>query len=800
MPEALSHALVLVHTLFAFTVLGGLGLLLTAASYDAVDGGVLALVAYGAAPGTFGWWLARRSWEGGTRIWGGLIAVQAWLILGALANLVAGSARGGIQLLLPVLALLFLLRKESRQWYELPELERVERRAFSLARMIRWRRDEGQTAVEYAGLVAIVVALVTALLVSGLGTQIYGGVQSAVCKVAGAGCPAPAEGGDTRAGGNGQGGTGETGTGGTNGTDGTTPDGGADSDGTAGTTTGTTGSDNTTGNGDTTTNAGGNTQNAGEQDDEDDGCFSGFGAFFGCAGNQLKQVGEGLFVDGVWGDLTGMYDLVRHPLDTLGGIADYGKQLGDQWLQDSQGAADKWSKGDYVGAIWDWGGASLNTGGTVLFDTFIGEEAADQWNKGEKTRAVTAVVWNIGSMLIPYYDIGKVAGKLGVLGKLSKLGKLAEKAGKAAEDARKAAKAGDVEAAEKAAKEADEAADEAERKARESGCTIAAPAGRLPYGDSPGLGGPGTGTTVLAAGRADSPYVILAEDGCDGEAKQQAEEARKQADEAEQQTLQARAEAAKAAIRQGKLSIDERNIDDFVKNAKDNPGKKEIGKQQAADALDELADLARRDNVDRVGASKLGSEVTNARTASRLEEMLAEVRGVRRASEDAAPGTTVHTAVGSEHSRPQVEVAPGETVDVSTVPDADVLYKGKDGKINLVEVKNTVNPTRQPEFVGKVNTLSEWKKADPSRTARVEIEKSDKWTEIFRPIKGQKVSPAQLMNGKGIDARIGDASFTAKQLGDMQRALEAKYSRGEEIDWQRLNDDPKGALQYLGLE
>ncbi|MFB9541073.1 MULTISPECIES: hypothetical protein [Streptomyces] len=89
-------------------------------------------------------------------------------------------------------------------------------------------------------------------------------------------------------------------------------------------------------------------------------------------------------------------------------------------------------------------------------------------------------------------------------------------------------------------------------------------------------------------------------------------------------------------------------------------------------------------------------------------------------------------------------------------------------------MKNTVNPTRQPEFVGKINTLSEWKKANPSTTARVEIDKPDKWPEVFRPIKGQKVSPAQLMNEKRDDARIGDASFTAKQLGDMQRALEAK--------------------------
>ena len=75
MPRSLSRALLLVHALFALTVLGGLGLLLTAASLDAVDGTLLAQVAHAAAPGVLGWWLARRTWRGGARIWAGLIAV-----------------------------------------------------------------------------------------------------------------------------------------------------------------------------------------------------------------------------------------------------------------------------------------------------------------------------------------------------------------------------------------------------------------------------------------------------------------------------------------------------------------------------------------------------------------------------------------------------------------------------------------------------------------------------------------------------------------------------------------------------
>ena len=507
MPAPLATALVLLHTLFAVTVVGGLGLLMTATSYDALDGQVIALVAYAAAPGVLGWWLARRSWEGGVRVRRGLVAVQGCLVLGGVVNLASGSAHGGLQLLLPILILLFLSRPESRQWYDLAGPERVERRPFSLSRLIRWRRDEGQTAVEYAGFIAIVAALITALLVTGLGTQIFGGIQSEVCKVTGMACPAPA---------------------------------GGDPDVTA---------ENNNGNGSTDTSTTTDDKKpapapapaddkGNSQGDDNDGCFSGVGAFFGCAGNQVKQVGQGLFVDGVWGDLTGIYGMVSHPIDTLKGIGDYGKQLGDDWSKNSKDAGKKWSDGDYGGALWDWTGASVKTGGTVLYDVFIGDDVAKDWNNGDKTRAVSHVLWNVGSLFIPGYDGAKVVEKLGDLGKIGKLGKLgkfAEEATKAAEDAKKAAKAGDVEGAEKAAKEADDAADEAEKKARESGCTIGAPARRIPYDGGGGggsvLGGTGTGTTVLAAG-ASSPYVLLAEDGCDEDAKKEAEEARKQEREA----------------------------------------------------------------------------------------------------------------------------------------------------------------------------------------------------------------------------------------------------------------------------
>ncbi|WP_159024984.1 hypothetical protein [Streptomyces sp. CB01373] len=853
MPRSLSAALVLVHTLFVATVLGGIGLLLTAGSYGALDGGVVALVAYAAAPGVLGWWLARRSWQGGGRIRWALVGVQVWLILGGLANLTAGSARGGIQLFLPVLILYFLLQSETRQWFELPVPARAERRPFSLARMIRWRgRDEGQTAVEYAGLVAIVVAIVLALVVSGLGTQILTSIEAQVCKVAGMGCAAPTgngDGTDTHASGDTSGATSGGGTdsgggttvggtdssGGTSGggdsTGGGTSGGGADSTGggsaTGGSTTGgTAAGGTTTDSGDQTTEDTPTTESddndtdtdntAAPDEKKDDGCFSGFGAFFGCAGDQLKQVGEGVFVDGIWGDVTGIWDMVTNPGDTLSGIADYGKQLGHDWMEDSKDAGKKWSDGDYFGALWDWGGASLDTGGTVLWDMFIGDDVAEDWKNGEKTRAVSHVVWNIGSLFIPGYDVGKVAekvGDLGKIGKIGKLGKLAEKATEAAEDAKKAAKAGDVEGAERAAKKADEAADEAEKKARESGCSIAAPARRIPYGGGGGPGGgAGTGTTVLAAG--GPRYVVLAQEGCDEDAKKEAAEARKKADEADQAAngadLAHSKDAAKKALDDEGVPYSKKNADDFADRAKDNPDpdKKEIGTKDATRALDEIEKLAKTPNVSKEARSTLTSKILNAKNTDELAQARAELNAVQHAADaEAAAGTTVHTAVGKDFGKTEVDLGNGESVDISDVHDADTLYKGKDGKVHVVEVKNTGNATIKADFERQVEDMARWQGKDGAgRAVRVDIATDEKWSNIFSGYKSGKRdgvkyrppgTPASTLAKNNVPVRIAGQDISPGQLARMQAEIDARRAAGT-MEWSRMAT-PKEAMEYLGV-
>ncbi|MEU0160634.1 Tox-REase-5 domain-containing protein [Streptomyces sp. NPDC006261] len=638
LPGPLAVVRVLLLVLVGATALGAIGLSGSAIAADAMGAQVLGILLYASAPGVFCALLAWHLRTGGRRVRWGIVAVQAWLIIGGLGNLADGSPDGLTQLVLPVVILVLLSRAQSRAWFLLPPRERGEPPKFSLPYMITWRRDRGQSALEYLGLVLIVVALIAALTVGGLGGRITEGLQSAICSLTGSSCPVSGGSGSVEAGDT-SGGTGADGGGadggGADGGSPPGPDGGADGgssggtdagstvtggtgasggDATGGTgvpggtggsggetsgstgpsgTTGSTGSSDTSGPAtaggtggpdddgrpgtgedtfpedneepeadyDLPASAEGDGENSGgEKAGEQEDC-GGWG-FFGCAWDRTTQVFKGLVVDGVWGDISGIIDLFKP--ETWAGLADYGRQLGDQWTKDSQGAGDKWSDGDYPGAIWDWGKASVGTVVTVGDDVFVGDEVRERWNNGEKTRAVTDVIWNVGSLFIPGYNVAKVVGKAGKLGKVGKVASevadAAGDAGAAARRARKAAEAGDLDGVRKAAKEADEAADSAEDAARRTGCAIASgPPPPVRYGGGATGGVPGDRTGVLAGG---SPgRVVLANGGCDEAAKAAAAEARKQerAAHLEQKRLEEPERARKAELEKKQHPEPQRN-------------------------------------------------------------------------------------------------------------------------------------------------------------------------------------------------------------------------------------------------
>ncbi|MFH8660051.1 hypothetical protein [Streptomyces afghaniensis] len=852
LPRELGWAQVLLWVQFALTVLYVVTVLSVVSYYS---GEIFGILVYDSLPSVAGIYLARRLWRGGVWTSRALIAVQAWIVWLSLGTLLHGDLRGFTQAAMPVAVIVLLRRARSREWFEIPPQDREERRAFSLGRMIRWRRDEGQTAVEYAGLIAVVAAIIVALSVGGLGGRIADGIQSAVCSVTGTACPAPrGDGTETGAAGDNDGAQqdgSDTGAG-TAGGNGANPDGGQNADGGAGAgdagdaggANGETGTE-----GDAGTQAGSGGQEGTGADAATGGTNSDGGpawstriiTYEGAGPGDTVPLAPGPFEErSLWDDvhdqerhdrtfmdhvrgffvaptksfLASTMDVVSDPVgsikDSWNGLKGY---TTNWWGDKSDELGKEWDKGNYVSSVWGWVNSPEDFVSDLATDTLIDKE---NWEKGNYGASIGNTVVGVVGIFSP-----KTITKFTKFKKLAEVGESLDKAADAAEKARKAAEAGDAEGARKAAKDADEAADAAEKQARESGCTIAAPARRIPYGGNPpgtttGLltGSSGTGTTTLAAGPSDTPYVILAEDGCDEEAKQQAQDAREKADEADRVAdgaeLADRHEAARKALEDEGVQHAPRKIDEFVQRAKDNPDpdKKEIGKEDAARALDEISKLAGTKNISKEARSSLTSKVTNAKNTDELSQARAELNAVQRAADgEAAFDTTVHTAVGKDFGKENVDLGNGETVNISEINDADVLYRGKDGKVHAVEVKNTGNATIKADFERQVEDLANWEgKGSPGRATRVEIETTDKWTNIFSGYKSGKRdgvkykpegTPAGTMAKNGVPVRIAGTDISPSQLKRMEAEIQARKRAGT-MDWSRMKD-PKEAMDYLGV-
>ncbi|MEU8594955.1 alpha/beta hydrolase [Streptomyces globisporus] len=392
MPRPLQAALILLHVLFVATLVGAIRALSTASSVDAVDGYLLGLLLYASLPGVAVFVLSLYVRHGGIRVWYGLLAVLAWIVLGALAELSGGAAGQGVaRLAVPVAVIVLLCRPESRRWFRSGPEQRAEQRLFSFARMMKLRRDGGQTALEYLGLVLVVVALVGGLMATGTGQQLTAEIRSAICELTGSSCPAPGR--DVVAGGGGTGGSGDGGADGSGSGARDTPGAGADGGGGEGESslTGGTGSTGTTGENATSATSGtsgtsatsgtsgrpgdiatsgapntsGGTSTSGTTGDTTTGDTTGSpntpqGTTPFPPNDPIAPVDasrpsgphgggfiDGFLGDGVGGDVRGVVGAVLRPGET-------GQRIAGQWGRDTRGAEQKWARGDYIGAAWDW--------------------------------------------------------------------------------------------------------------------------------------------------------------------------------------------------------------------------------------------------------------------------------------------------------------------------------------------------------------------------------------------------------------------------------------------------------------
>jgi hypothetical protein len=225
-----------------------------------------------------------------------------------------------------------------------------------------------------------------------------------------------------------------------------------------------------------------------------------------------------------------------------------------------------------------------------------------------------------------------------------------------------------------------------------------------------------------------------------------------------------------------------------------------------AAALDEITDLARRKNVNSDAAAALEGKVANAPDANKLVEARAEVNAVRRAADDAAPGTQVDAGVGGKMNRKEADLGNGEKVNLDEIPDADVVYKDRSGTVHVKEVKNAGSATRKADFANQVERLKKWASKQPGRKATVEIETTDRWTSIFsefkparngKPAKDTRTAAGEMAKND-VDVMVAGQGLSADQLGRMQRAIDERTANGT-MEWSKMRD-PDSAKAYLGID
>ncbi|MGA5894268.1 hypothetical protein [Streptomyces venetus] len=847
LPRELGWAQVLLWVQFALTALYVITVLSVVTYYS---GEIFGILVYDSLPSVVGVYLGWRLWRGGVWTSRALIAVQAWIVWLSFGTLMHGDLRGITQAAMPVAVIVLLRRARSREWFESAPQDREERRPFSLARMIRWRRDEGQTAVEYAGLIAVVAAIIVALSVGGLGGHIADGIQSAVCRVTGTACPAPqGDGTETGAAGDNEAAEQGEADGGADGGDGARTDGGAGAD----TSTGTNGDADTQG--DSGTQGGSGAQGGTETDggtESGDGTSTVTGAgdtggsgipasaqiitYEGAGPNDTIPLAPGPFEDkSLWDDvhdqerhdrtfmdhvrgffvaptksfLADTMDVVSDPVgsvkDTWNGLKGY---TTDWWGDKADELGKEWDKGNYLSSVWGWVNSPEDFVSDLAIDTFVDKE---NWEKGNYGASIGNTVVNVVGIFSP-----KTITKFTKFKKLAEVGEALDKAADAAEKARKAARAGDFDGAKKAADEAQKHADDAKKKAEKNGsCSIAI--GRVPYGGGGGLRGvPGTGTGVLAGPQAGR--IVVAEGGgkeCTGDDADDAREAQQQALDARADLLREQIKAHKKLPGDEKINLQEPQLENLLKRAKDDvdPNSKDISKKEAADAIAEVSELLEQKNIHSGSRQSLASKVLGSRDKDGLAQNLAEVHATKRvAQNEAADGSTVYSDIGDGPDRKKDDppVRPdglGGEIDVRGIPDADVAYRGKDGKVHVVEVKNTGNATTKGSISDQMDRLGEWQKAEPGRVARYEIASTKGWQKIFDGFKPKKRgerapegTPASRMAKNEVGARIAGQEVTAAQLRAMNDAWNAK-SEAERYDALRSGKmkDPKTAMEYLGV-
>ncbi|MFI0487669.1 hypothetical protein [Actinomadura sp. 9N215] len=173
-------------------------------------------------------------------------------------------------------------------------------------------------------------------------------------------------------------------------------------------------------------------------------------------------------------------------------------------------------------------------------------------------------------------------------------------------------------------------------------------------------------------------------------------------------------------------------------------------------------------------------QLNRAGSEEQFRQYYAEVRAVRDVIEsgDLAPGTKVLThARGGKISD---DLGDGTHIDVHPVSQADLLYKSRDGRIHVEDVKDTPNALQSKMKSGEQHSnMLEWGRVDQaSRFIGYRIPNEDGWTGLFH---GRPDTMERLIKDK-MSLTIGRRTYDPVELKSIRRTVARKL-----IEWTRAN-------------
>ena len=200
--------------------------------------------------------------------------------------------------------------------------------------------------------------------------------------------------------------------------------------------------------------------------------------------------------------------------------------------------------------------------------------------------------------------------------------------------------------------------------------------------------------------------------------------------------------------------------------------------------------------VERLFVAKIGGAVSELKHVNQLVDS------------KQATSPIISGARGNGHilERGSAEKREAVTVNIAPVQEADALYLGRDGKVHIDEVKQTVRALRNTlqHAPDQLQNLATWRDQVPQeREVRIVVDRQARWMNLFDKIdEKHPESPSDLLVAHRIPIQIGDITFSPGNLESLNRQIqlvvrESKETRSVVLDQLSVQYSPQN-IQLRG--